>query len=206
MDLKLKASFSWLTGSYDSLLQCVHRAKKLTTDHTSGCSVLWAHVIIGSRLEKKTSPCFLNPFFLFGKLPNLGWPCVWCGIIVDFTKGFLLYLLLHGFCWCWFIVFIIWSKRKFWKVWCALVPICRPTINSPVAYACSCLMGNCSALSQSVLWGICQRRERNLWMVSELCKIDCWMWIMNRTECKRGLVLQSISCCLFFISKLFFLC
>lgn len=133
---------------------------------------LCSHVIIDNRLEKKPSPCFLNPLFLFGKLPNLGWPCIWCGIIVDFTKGFLLCLYRPFTTWLLILLllvycfYIIWSKRKFWKVWCSLVPICRPTINSPAVYACSCLMGNCSALSQSVLWGICQRRERNLWMVS----------------------------------------
>lgn len=109
---------------------------------------------------------------IFGELPNVEWPCIWLGITVDFSssKGFVLFLYRLFFliycCWHIVVFFLKWSKGKFWKVWCALVPICRPTINSPAAYACSCLIGNCSALSQCCGVSVKGGKETCEWWVT----------------------------------------
>lgn len=77
------------------------------------------------------------------------------------------------------LYFIKWSKGNFWKVWCALVPICRPTINRPAAYACSCLIGNCSALSQCCRASVTGGEETCEWWVYCLKLSVCWMFSMD---------------------------
>lgn len=116
---------------------------------------------------------FLNPLLLFGELPSLGWPSIWLGTIMAVSSSTGCFLFLYRalttfhvlvLAYCFF--FIKWSKGKFWKVWCALVPICRPTINSPAAYACSCLIGNCSAFSQCCGVSVKGGKETCEWWVS----------------------------------------
>lgn len=85
------------------------------------------------------------------------------------------------------------------------MPICRPTINSPAAYACSCLIGNCSALSQCC--GVSDKGGK------ETCEwwVNCIKWTAECCSCKQriGAFLQIISCWYLYlistIEKLFFM-
>lgn len=96
-------------------------------------------------------------------------------------------------------------------MWCALVPICRPTINSPGTYACSCLIGNCSALSHCCGVSVKGRNETCVWWVNcvkwtaECCL--CSFWISTCRRCKVYLNLASLVLinCVFNIQHLFFM-
>lgn len=157
-------------------LQSVHRAKKFEKKSsqlltTQVFPLFSEHMSsIGNTIEKlftlffNTTPPIQGTTKL-GMTLCLTW--TYCGFF--FFKCSCQDLLQRGFtvfC-CWHVVFLTkWSIDKFWKVWCALVPICRPTINSPAAYACSCLIGNRSALSQCCGVSVKGGSETTEWWVN----------------------------------------
>lgn len=121
-------------------------------------------------LYNNPSPSLLSPLLPFGGVPNPRWPCVLHAVIMDLSQSGCCLSLDRPVRGVFFsagkMVLIKSPKGKFCKGWFALVPICRLTINSPAAYACSCLIGNRRASSQCSVGVSVKDKEENLWMVS----------------------------------------